>query len=68
MGVAVVPYHQTVTNRLTRLLRHRNIKVTSPLLPKVKQQLRSVKDSLGWKVPKYHVNVAPATLDKRVGE
>lgn len=49
--VAVIPYCNTVTNRLARVLRHRNITTTSYLLVKIKQKLRSVKDPLGLNVP-----------------
>lgn len=54
VGVAVAPYFQMVTNRHTRLLHHKNIRVPSFSLSKLKQQLRPVKDSLGWKVPRVY--------------
>lgn len=51
VGVAVIPLYQNVTNRLPRLLSRRNIRTTSYLLTKLRQQLRSVKDSLSLKAP-----------------
>lgn len=51
-GTAVVPFYQTVTNRLTRLLHHKNIRTTSyPFSKKLKQQLHPLKDLLGLRVP-----------------
>lgn len=50
-GVTVVPFHQTVTNRLAWLLHHKQIQITSYPLLKLKLQLRSVKDALAVKEP-----------------
>lgn len=50
----VVPFYQTATNRLARLLSCRNIRATSYPLPKLKQQLCQVKDLLGLKVPRVY--------------
>lgn len=47
---AVVPFYQTVTNRLTRLLCHRNLRIVSFPLIKLKQHLRPVKALLGLEV------------------
>lgn len=50
-GVAVVPYYQTIINRLARLLRQKQIRTTSYPLLKIHQQLRPGKDSLALSVP-----------------
>lgn len=52
--VAVIPYCQTVNNRLASLLSHCDFRTTSYLLSKIKSHLRPLKDSLGLKVPGVH--------------
>lgn len=40
-----------MTNRLARILQHRNIQTISYPLSTLRQQLRQVKDALGLKIP-----------------
>lgn len=50
-AVAVPPFYQTITNRLTRLLQHKQIRTTSYPHLKLKQHLCPVKDPVALNVP-----------------
>lgn len=47
----MVPFYQTTTNRLARLLSCRNINSMSYPMAKIRNKLHSVKDPVGLKVP-----------------
>lgn len=50
-GVAMVPFYQSMTNRLARILQCRKIRTVSYPLSKLRQHLCPVKDALGLKIP-----------------
>jgi hypothetical protein len=67
-GTAIIPYMQTVSGKISRLLAKYNIKTVHQLARKTNTMLRQVKDSLGRNVPGiYHIpcDVAKCTLAKQ---
>lgn len=50
----MLPFYQSITNRLTRLLRHKQICITSGPYKTLRPCLRSVKDPLALNVPAVH--------------
>jgi hypothetical protein len=49
--MALIPYHKTITNKISRLLAKYNIKTIHIPQTKNMHMLRPVKDDLGLKVP-----------------
>jgi hypothetical protein len=55
-GMAIIPYMQMVSGKISRLLAKYNINIIHQLVKKTNNMLKPVKDNLGWNVSGiYHI-------------